>query len=33
VFQVNLPVGSVMVSPSNAALCKPCTLAADPSEW
>ena len=29
---VNIPAGSVMVSPSDAALCKACTFAADPSE-
>ena len=33
VDQVNVPAGSVIVSPFNAALCKDCTFAADPSEW
>ena len=32
VDQVNVPAGSVMVSPFNAALCKASTFAADPSE-
>jgi len=32
VAQVNVPTGNVIVSPFNAELCKPCTLAADPSE-
>jgi hypothetical protein len=30
---VKVPEGNVIVSPSNALLCKACTLAADPSEW
>jgi len=30
--QVKVPAGSVIVSPSNAALCKAWTLAAEPSE-
>ena len=30
---VKVPGGNVIVSPSNALLCKACTLAADPSEW
>ena len=32
VDQVNVPGGSVIVSPSNAVLCKACTFAAEPSE-
>jgi hypothetical protein len=32
VVQVNVPAGRVMVSPFEAAFCKACTLAADPSE-
>ena len=32
VNHVNVPAGIVMVSPSRAALCKACTLAADPLE-
>ena len=31
--QLNVPAGSVIVSPFDAALCKYCTLATDPSEW
>jgi len=31
--QVNVPAGTVIVSPFAATLCKLCTLAADPSEW
>ena len=30
--QLNVPAGTVIVSPSCAALCKACTFAADPSE-
>lgn len=30
--QLNLPAGSVIVSPFNAALCKACTFATDPLE-
>ena len=33
VDHVNVPAGSVMMSPFNAALCKAFTFAADPSEW
>jgi hypothetical protein len=33
VDQVNVPAGSVIVSPFTAALCKAFTFAADPSEW
>jgi hypothetical protein len=33
VDHVNVPAGNVIVSPSNALLCKASTLAADPSEW
>jgi hypothetical protein len=29
---VNVPAGIVMVSPFNTWSCKPCTLAADPSD-
>jgi len=31
--QLNVPAGSVIVSPSNAAFCKACTFAAEPLEW
>ena len=31
--QLNVPAGSLIVSPFNAALCKDCTSATDPSEW
>jgi hypothetical protein len=34
VDHLNVPAGIVIVSPFvNAALCKACTFAADPSEW
>jgi len=33
VDHVNVPAGSVMVSPFNAALCKAFTFDGDPSEW
>src|SRR5437870_1041490 len=33
VDHVNVPAGSVIVSPFNTAFCRPCTLATEPSEW
>src|ERR1041384_7840036 len=33
VDHVNVPAGSVIVSPFNTAFCRPCTLATEPSDW
>src|SRR6266496_1185157 len=33
VDQVNVPAGSVIVSPFSTAFCRPCTLATEPSDW
>ena len=33
VDHVNVPTGSVIVSPFSTAFCRPCTLATEPSDW
>jgi hypothetical protein len=33
VDHVNVPAGSVIVSPFSTAFCRPCTLATEPSDW